>query len=76
MRIATPESRKLINQYLKYPENSAESIMTAEYIDLRKRTCRVREAFARIRRTLGADKETIYTCFVTSKDRKLEGIVT
>ena len=74
MRIATPESRALINQYLKYPENSAGSIMTAEYIDLKKYMS-VREAFARIRR-IGSDKETIYTCFVTSKDRKLEGIVT
>ena len=74
MRIATPETRKLINQYLKYPENSAGSIMTAEYIDLKKYMS-VKESFARIRR-IGADKETIYTCFVTSKDRKLEGIVT
>jgi len=74
MRIATPETRKLINQYLKYPDNSAGSIMTAEYIDLKK-YMNVRESFARIRR-VGADRETIYTCFVTSADRKLEGIVT
>ena len=74
MRIATPETRKLVNQYLKYPENSAGSIMTAEYIDLKKYMS-VKESFARIRR-IGADKETIYTCFVTSKDRKLEGVVT
>lgn len=74
MRTATPETRKLINQYLKYPENSAGSIMTAEFIDLKK-YMNVRESFARIRR-IGADKETIYTCFVTSADRKLEGIVT
>lgn len=73
MRTATPETRTLINQYLKYPENSAGSIMTAEFIDLKK-YMNVRESFARIRR-IGADKETIYTCFVTSKDRKLEGIV-
>lgn len=73
MRIATPETRSLINQYLKYPENSAGSIMTAEFIDLKK-YMNVREAFARIRR-IGEDKETIYTCFVTSADRKLEGIV-
>jgi magnesium transporter len=73
MRTATAETRKLINQYLKYPENSAGSIMTAEFIDLKK-YMNVREAFARIRR-IGADKETIYTCFVTSADRKLEGIV-
>ncbi len=74
MRIATPETRKLINQYLNYPENSAGTIMTAEYIDLKKYMS-VKDAFARIRR-IGADKETIYTCFVTSADRKLEGIVT
>ena len=74
MRIATPETRKLINQYLNYPENSAGTIMTAEYIDLKKYMS-VKESFARIRR-IGADKETIYTCFVTSADRKLEGIVT
>lgn len=74
MRIATPETRKLINQYLKYPDNSAGSIMTAEFIDLKKYMS-VKESFARIRR-IGADKETIYTCFVTSADRRLEGIVT
>lgn len=74
MRTATPETRSLINQYLKYPDNSAGSIMTAEFIDLKKYMS-VRESFARIRR-IGADKETIYTCFVTSGDRKLEGIVT
>ena len=74
MRIATPETRTLINQYLRYPENSAGSIMTAEFIDLKKYMS-VKESFARIRR-IGADKETIYTCFVTSKDRELEGIVT
>lgn len=74
MRIATPQTRALINQYLRYPENSAGSIMTAEYIDLKK-YMNVRESFARIRR-IGADKETVYTCFVTSADRKLEGIVT
>lgn len=74
MRTATPETRRLINQYLKYPDNSAGSIMTAEFIDLKK-YMNVRESFARIRR-IGADKETIYTCFVTSGDRKLEGVVT
>ena len=74
MRIATPETRALINQYLKYPENSAGSIMTAEYIDLKKYMS-VKESFARIRR-IGADRETIYTCFVTDRNRKLEGIVT
>ena len=74
MRTATPETRTLINQYLRYPEDSAGSIMTSEYVDLKK-FMNVREAFARIRR-IGEDKETIYVCFVTSGDRKLEGIVT
>ncbi len=73
MRAATPDTRRLINQYLHYPENSAGSIMTAEFIDLKK-YMNVREAIARIRR-IGEDKETIYTCFVTSGDRKLEGVV-
>ena len=73
MRTATPETRRLINQYLNYPENSAGSIMTAEFVDLKK-YMNVREAIARIRR-IGEDKETIYICFVTSADRKLEGVV-
>ena len=74
MRTATPETRNLINQYLKYPENSAGSIMTAEFIDLKK-YMNVRESIARIRR-IGEDKETIYICYVTSADRRLEGVVT
>ena len=73
MRTATPETRNLINQYLNYPENSAGSIMTSEFVDLKK-YMNVREAIARIRR-IGEDKETIYTCFVTSADRKLEGVI-
>lgn len=73
MRTATPETRRLINQYLNYPENSAGSIMTAEFVDLKK-YMNVRESIARIRR-IGEDKETIYTCFVTSVDRKLEGVL-
>ena len=74
MRAARPETRNLINQYLRYPDNSAGSIMTSEFVDLKK-YMNVNEAFARIRR-IGEDKETIYICFVTSADRKLEGIVT
>ncbi len=73
MRTATPETRNLINQYLRFPENSAGSIMTSEFVDLKKYMS-VRESFARIRR-IGEDKETIYVCFVMSADRKLEGIV-
>lgn len=74
MRAATPATRNLINQYLRYPENSAGSIMTSEFVDLKKYMS-VKESFARIRR-IGEDKETIYVCFVISADRKLEGIVT
>ncbi|MBQ3757253.1 MAG: magnesium transporter [Oscillospiraceae bacterium] len=74
MRAATPQTRALINQYLNYPEDSAGSIMTAEFVDLKKYMS-VKESFARIRR-IGEDKETIYICFVISSHRKLEGIVT
>lgn len=74
MRAATPATRSLINQYLRYPDNSAGSIMTSEFVDLKK-YMNVKESFARIRR-IGEDKETIYVCFVISADRKLEGIVT
>lgn len=74
MRNATRATRNLINQYLKYPEDSAGSIMTAEFVDLKK-YMNVRESIARIRR-IGEDKETIYVCYVTSADRKLEGVVT
>ena len=71
---ATPETRDLINQFLQYPENSAGSIMTAEYIGL-KRNMTVEQAFAYIREN-GVDKETIYTCFVTDSKRCLQGVVT
>ena len=74
MRTASPETRALINQYLKYPENSVGSIMTAEFVDLKK-YMNVRESIARIRR-VGEDKETIYVCYVTNAHRRLEGVVT
>lgn len=74
MRTATPQTRNLINQYLRYPENSAGSIMTSEFVDLKKYMS-VKESFARIRR-IGEDKETIYVCFVIAADRTLEGVVT
>ena len=69
---ADPQMRKEINEILRYPENSAGSIMTTEYISLRP-TMTVEEAIRRIRKT-GVDKETIYTCYVTS-ERKLLGTV-
>ena len=69
---ADPQMRSEINQILRYPENSAGSIMTTEYVSLRPQMT-VAEAIQRIRRT-GVDKETIYTCYVT-KDRRLLGTV-
>lgn len=70
---ATPEMRQSINQILRYPENSAGSMMTTEYVSLRP-DMTVGESILRIRRQ-GFDKETIYTCYVT-QDRSLLGIVT
>ena len=70
---ASPEMRKSINQILRYPENSAGSLMTTEYVSLRPEMT-VEESILRIRRQ-GVDKETIYTCYVT-KDRHLIGMVT
>ena len=70
---AEPQMRKEINEILRYPENSAGSIMTTEYVSLRPGMT-VGEAILRIRRT-GYDKETIYTCYVTH-DRTLLGLVT
>ena len=70
---ADPEMRKSINQILRYPENSAGSMMTTEYVTLRP-DMTVEEAILRIRRQ-GVDKETIYTCYVT-RDRTLIGLVT
>jgi len=74
MRNSSPENRKLINQYLKYPDDSAGSLMTNEYLSL-KRGMTVADALAAIRRD-GVDKASIETCFVISTARKLEGEVT
>ena len=74
LKAADPEMRHSINQILRYPENSAGSIMTTEYVSLRPQMT-VEEAILRIRRQ-GVDKETIYTCYVTAKDRRLLGLVT
>ncbi len=67
------KTRKMINQLLAYPDDSAGSIMTTEYIDLKK-DMTVADAFERIRR-IGVDSETIYTCYVTDAQRRLLGIV-
>ncbi len=69
---AAPEMRKSINEILRYPENSAGSLMTTEYVALQPNMT-VEEAILRIRRT-GVDKETIYTCYVT-KNHQLLGYV-
>ena len=68
----SPSDRTLINQLLNYPEDSAGSIMTTEYVDIRQ-SMTVAQSMAHIKET-GIHKETIYTCYVTDK-RKLIGIV-
>ena len=73
LKQADPEMRKMINEILKYPDDSAGSIMTTEYVSLRPNMT-VEEAIKRIRR-VGVDKETIYTCYVTETNRKLIGVL-
>lgn len=67
------ETRKVINELLKYPEDSAGSIMTVEYIDL-KETDTVAQAFKKIKST-GLKKETVYTAYITDQNRKLVGVL-
>ena len=74
LKNADPEMRNTINQLLRYPEYSAGSIMTTEYVTLRP-SMTVEEAILRIRRQ-GVDKETIYTCYVTDRNKHLLGLVT
>lgn len=74
LKHADPKMRKDINEILRYPENSAGSIMTTEYVALRPNMT-VDDAILRIRST-GVDKETIYTCYVLERDRVLVGLVT
>lgn len=71
---ASNETRDLINQFLNYKEDTAGSIMTAEFLDLKKGMT-VKEALDRIRR-ICKDKETSYTCYVLDKNRILEGMIT
>lgn len=68
------EKRSLINRFLQYKEDSAGSIMTIEFVDLKKEMT-VEKAFEHIRKT-GVDKETIYTCYVIDANRVLEGVIT
>lgn len=73
LKHANTDTRLEINKILKYPKDSAGSVMTTEYVDFKKNMT-VEDAFLRIRRT-GVDKETIYTCYVTDENRKLIGLV-
>ena len=72
LKHADPDTRKSINEILKYPEDTAGSLMTTEFVDL-KRDMTVEDALKRIRRT-GTDKETINVCYVVDPARKLLGI--
>ena len=74
LRQAKPEDRELINQLLKYPKSSAGSVMTVEYVRLRENMT-VNAALKHIKE-VAIDKETIYTCYVTDRDRHLTGVVT
>ena len=74
LKNSDPENRKLINELLEYPDDSAGSIMTTEYVSL-SASMSVEDAFEKIRRT-GLNKETIYTCYVTDRKKKLTGVVT
>jgi magnesium transporter len=74
LAVASEETRTQINQLLQYPEDSAGTVMTTEFVGL-KRNMTVADAFGYIRRH-GMDKETIYTCYVTDEKRVLEGVVT
>ena len=71
---ASPENRKQINSLLEYPDDSAGSIMTTEYVSL-PASATVEDAFEKIRRQ-GVNKETVYTCYVTDRRKKLIGVVT
>jgi hypothetical protein len=73
LRNTDPEIRKRVNQYLKFPEDSAASLMTPEFVEL-KINMTVKEALATIKR-IGKDKVTVYTCYVTDTTKKLLGYV-
>ena len=73
LKAVNKEDRKTINELLQYPEDSAGSIMTTEFVDL-KENMTVEQALKRIR-DIGIDSETIYNCYVLNKNRLLLGIV-
>ena len=72
LRNTDPSKRRIVNELLKYPEDSAGSIMTTEFVDLTVNMM-VSEAFEWIRK-IGFNKETIYTCYVIDEKRKLVGV--
>lgn len=74
LKTITPDERKVINEFLNYPEDSAGSIMTNEFVDL-KENMTVDQAFDKIRR-VGVDKENIYNCYVLTESRELIGRIT
>ncbi len=74
LKSASPEDRKQINELLEYPDDSAGSIMTPEFVSFSK-DMTVQDSFSKIRRT-GVNSETIYTCYVTDNRKKLLGVVT
>ena len=73
LKVVNAKDRKIINELLQYPEDSAGSIMTTEFIDL-KETMTVEQALQCIR-DIGIDSETIYNCYVLNKNRVLLGII-
>ena len=73
LKSVNSEDRKIINELLKYPDDSAGSIMTTEFIDLRENMT-IEDALERIRE-IGTDTETIYTCYVLDAKRILKGII-
>ena len=73
LKYATQIERELVNQFLNYPDSSAGSIMTIEYVELRKEMT-VGQALEHIK-LIGLTRETIYTCYVTNNERVLEGVV-
>ena len=74
LKNSDPENRKQINELLEYPDYSAGSIMTTEYVSFSTSTT-IESAFDKIRRT-GVNKETVYTCYVTDRKKRLVGVVT
>ena len=74
LKATSPEDRREINRILQYPEDSAGSVLTTEFVRL-KATMTVADAFEYIR-AYGPDKETIYTCYVTDDNRYLQGVLT